>query len=116
MTVNGGTTWTARSTPGNFPDASSFIGADDGWVWFSAAVETTPPVETGLWVTHSAGRTWTNANATISLDGLSLDFLTTRLGWADTSEPAPSPPATGFLQTSDGGHTWTTVAAVISGP
>ena len=117
VTTNSGTTWTAGPTPGYFPGASSFIDPDDGWISFSGDTQTTPAIQPGLWVTRNAGRTWSNLHPNITLDGLSLDFVTAELGWAATATPTPTsdtPSSTGFVQTTDGGHTWTAVDAVIS--
>jgi len=113
VTSNGGATWTPRSTPDYFPEASDFIDAEDGWLLLN-----NPGSATGagsLWVTHNAGRTWTNLQATASLDGLSLEFVTPQIGWAFTSIPVGSGAARGLLQTTDGGHTWTAVTATIRG-
>jgi hypothetical protein len=64
---------------------------------------------------HNAGRTWTNLHTPVSIDGLSIDFVTTQIGWAFTTIPVGTAGAEGLLQPTDGGHTWTAVTATISG-
>jgi photosystem II stability/assembly factor-like uncharacterized protein len=48
--------------------------------------------------------------------GLSLDFLTTNLGWAteDLSQQDGGPAY--FVQTDDGGRTWTGVVPQLASP
>jgi photosystem II stability/assembly factor-like uncharacterized protein len=114
VTTNGGLSWTGWLTPDYYPEASDFIDAQNGWLLLSGPGSA---AGTGtLWVTHDAGRTWTNLHATPNVDdGLNLDFLSEQMGWAFTSIPGGSPPAQGLLQTTDGGHTWTSVTVTISG-
>jgi hypothetical protein len=114
VTTNGGSTWSPRESPDYDPDAFDFINADDGWLLISGSITAANSV-TNLWVTDNAGRTWTNLHTSTNLDGLSMDFVSTQLGWADTALPAPNPPAVGLMQTINGGRTWSPVATTIAG-
>jgi photosystem II stability/assembly factor-like uncharacterized protein len=111
VTTDGGSTWSKRLTPGYFPQASEFIDPEDGWLLLNP--DATASSVPDLWVTHNAGRTWTDLHTGPNLTGANeLDFVTPELGWAFAS-PATSPPT--LLQTTDGGRTWTPVNASISG-
>jgi photosystem II stability/assembly factor-like uncharacterized protein len=128
VTADGGQTWTPRSTPEQFPQASDFVDADDGWLLIADSLNAGAAGSPNLYVTHDGGTTWTSLQVTelpnttsplpsTNLGGLSLDFVTTQLGWA---APPWIPSEQGFwadelLQTTDGGQTWTPVAAQVSG-
>ena len=66
-------------------DASDFIDADDGWLLMSDPESAT--ATESLWVTSNAGRTWANVPTAANLAGLSIAFLTTKVGWAYTAIP-----------------------------
>ena len=51
----------------------------------------------------------------MSIDQLSIDFVTTRIGWAFTTTPIGTAGRQGLLQTTDGGHTWTAITPTVSG-
>ncbi len=78
VTTNGGVSWKGWLTPDYYPEAADFIDAQDGWLLLNGPENTASAGN--LWVTHDAGRTWTNLHATASLDGLSLDFMSTSRG------------------------------------
>lgn len=112
VTTDGGSTWSSNATPGPSPQTLDFLDAHNGWVAGSPNSAVAP--ESALWVTHNAGRTWTNAAPNLNLDGASLDFVTTQLGWAFDPFPTPSSPPAKLLQTTDGGHVWVVLNPAIA--
>jgi photosystem II stability/assembly factor-like uncharacterized protein len=115
VTTDGGRTWNSRATPAANPPASYFLGAENGWIAGSPNSALAP--ESALWVTGSAGRTWASVTPNLSLQGLSLEFLTPQLGWAFAPFATPftqSSPPSELLQTTDGGRTWAVLNPVIS--
>lgn len=113
VTTNDGATWTPRTAPGLYADASDFINAADGWLLMSDPESAT--VTESLLVTSNAGRTWARVPTTANLAGLSIEFVTTKIGWAYTTIPEGSGATQGLLQTTDGGQSWTAVTATIAG-
>lgn len=78
-------------------------------------------------MTYNGGITWTslqsaqvNASTGYSprtnLGGLSLDFLTTHLGWAAPAWPSEPLGGPDLMQTSDGGKNWVSLTPAVSGP
>jgi photosystem II stability/assembly factor-like uncharacterized protein len=114
VTTNAGATWSPRSTPDYYPEASDFLDSQNGWLVMDNPASAAAVGY--LWVTHNAGRTWTNLHASPGIGGLSIEFVTTQLGWAFTTIPVGTAATEGFMQSTDGGHTWTAVSATISGP
>jgi photosystem II stability/assembly factor-like uncharacterized protein len=112
VTTDGGSTWSSNPTPGPSPQTLDFLDAHTGWVAGSPNSAVAP--ESALWVTHNAGRTWTNATPNLNLAGASLDFVTTQLGWAFDPFPTPSSPPAELLQTTDGGHVWVVLNPAIA--
>jgi len=126
-TTNGGVTWRARLTPEDVPQALDFINALDGWLLIADSENAGAAGEPDLWVTHNGGITWTslqsaqvNASTGYSprtnLGGLSLDFLTTHLGWAAPAWPSEPLGGPDLMQTSDGGKNWVSLTPAVSGP
>jgi photosystem II stability/assembly factor-like uncharacterized protein len=115
VTTDGGRTWNLRATPVANPPASYFLGAENGWI--AGSPNSTLAPESALWVTSSAGRTWASVTPNLSLQGLSLEFVTPQLGWAFAPFAIPfaqSSPPSQLLQTTDGGRTWAVLNPVIS--
>jgi photosystem II stability/assembly factor-like uncharacterized protein len=110
-TYDGGTTWKVYVTPGPAPQTFGFLDAVNGWIAGSPSSALAP--ESALWVTHNSGSTWTSMNPNANLNGLSLDFLTTQLGWACAPSPDPTSPVQ-LLETTDGGHNWVVVSPTIA--
>lgn len=126
-TTNGGSTWSPRLTPETMPQAIDFINADNGWLLIAVSMNAGPAGEPDLWVTHNGGITWTSllsavANASTgysprqNLGGLSLDFLTTDIGWAAPLWPSDDIADFDLAQTTDGGRTWTAVSLNVAAP
>jgi photosystem II stability/assembly factor-like uncharacterized protein len=114
VTTNGGLTWSRRRTPDSALDASEFIDAANGWLLMNAS--DTSDHDSSLWVTRNAGRTWTDLGLNIELGGLSLDFLTSQIGWASPDEVLQPPSGPGLLRTTDGGRTWSAIKPTIVQP
>jgi photosystem II stability/assembly factor-like uncharacterized protein len=111
-TVDGGTSWLLRSTSGGAPVADDFLDADHGWLVIASDGA---GGGTDLYATADGGKTWTRLGA-FPYTGLSLDFLTTKLGWAagDLGQQDGGPAY--VVQTGDGGRTWTGVVPQLASP
>ncbi len=114
VTTNGGRTWSPWRTPNSALDTADFIDAGNGWLLMYAA--DTSDHDSSLWVTHNVGKTWTDLGLNPRLGGVSLDFLTTQIGWAFFSEWLEPPAGPELLSTIDGGRTWSEITPTISAP
>jgi photosystem II stability/assembly factor-like uncharacterized protein len=95
-THDGGSTWTKVGLPAGVgtPD---FVDASDGFAFGRAR----------LWVTRDGGSTWTEIVPDHSLSNASVEFVSSRVGFALVSG------ARYLLRTDDGGRTWQTVSAAL---
>jgi hypothetical protein len=111
-TVDGGTSWLLRSTSGGAPVADDFLDADHGWL---VTAGDGAAGATDLYATADGGKTRTRLGA-FPYTGLSLDFLTTKLGWAagDLGQLDGGPAY--VVQTGDGGRTWKGVVPQLASP
>jgi photosystem II stability/assembly factor-like uncharacterized protein len=111
-TGDGGGSWLLRSTSIGSPVADGFVDADRGWLVTAADGAGSA---TDIFTTADGGAIWTRLGA-FPYAGLSLDFLTAKLGWAaedlDQQDAGPAY----LIQTDDGGRTWTGVVPEIPTP
>jgi photosystem II stability/assembly factor-like uncharacterized protein len=114
VTTNGGRTWSRWRTPDSALDASDFVDGGNGWLLMYSADASDH--NSSLWVTHNAGMTWTDLGLNPRLGGVSLDFLTTQIGWAFFSEWLQPPAGPELLKTIDEGRTWSAITPIISAP
>lgn len=114
VTSDGGQVWSQRRSPESVLDASDFINAMQGWMLMTPA--DTSDHNSSLWVTHTAGQTWTDLGLNTELGGLDLDFLTPQIGWAYASDIQQPPSGPQLLRTTDGGRTWAALAPTIVQP
>jgi photosystem II stability/assembly factor-like uncharacterized protein len=114
VTTDGGQAWSQWRTPESALDASDFVNGTDGWVLMNPSDDSSN--DSSLWVTHNAGRTWTDLGLNTELDGLNLDFLSAQIGWAYPSEIQQPPSGPELLRTIDGGRTWAAVTPTIVQP
>jgi photosystem II stability/assembly factor-like uncharacterized protein len=114
VTTDGGQVWSQWRSPESALSASDFINATEGWMLMTPAA--TSDHDSSLWVTHTAGQTWTDLGLNTELGGLDLDFLTPQIGWAYASDIQQPPSGPQLLQTTDGGRTWVALAPTIVQP
>jgi hypothetical protein len=101
--ADGGATWRCRRlAPGRWPDAASFLDAQNGWL---AVIHDSVRHDPGeVWRTGDGGATWTRL--CVVPDQFSvLQFLDASNGWAAGWDR-------GVQQTTDGGVTWAPVASL----
>ncbi len=116
LTLDGGRIWTAHDAPGISPHAIDFISADDIWLLSSNTMNA--GFAAGLYVTHDGGQLWSTLQPLdngplpggINFNGSILDFVSTTLGWTDTSIGNGDQ----LLQTTNGGRTWVPVSVQVS--
>ena len=111
-TADGDSSWLLRSTSEGAPVADDFLDADHGWL-VTAGDGTAGG--TDLYTTDDGGMTWTRLGA-FPYVGLSLDFLTTKLGWASEGLSQQDGAPAYLVQTGDGGRTWTGVVPQLASP
>src|SRR5438093_4204052 len=118
-TSDGGSTWVARSLPGEAPLqlALNFVDANHGWAIGGTVAEwdAVPSVPLPLYRTNDGGLTWVRVPTNVlwrypkasAID--MLDFVDQNTGFAVRRRGEVPNDYTQLLKTTDGGRTWTVV-------
>ncbi|HXY43603.1 MAG TPA: hypothetical protein VEH29_05420 [Acidimicrobiales bacterium] len=94
-TTNGGSSWTAHSTPAGRAVASAFIDVVSPTVWVVSS-------GTSLYVTADAGHSWSTVRTFFNMRDYEIDFTSAQNGWAWNIDQS-------FMRhTTNGGRTWST--------
>ena len=119
VTSDGGSTWVARSLPGEAPLqlALNFVDANHGWAIGGTVAEwdAVPSVPLPLYRTNDGGLTWVHVPTNVlwrypkasAID--MLDFVDQNTGFAVRRRGEVPNDYTQLLKTTDGGRTWTVV-------
>ena len=129
VTSDGGSTWVARSFPGEAPLAAvamDFVDFNHGWVMAGTWAEwvAVPAVPLPLYRTNDGGLTWVRVPTNVlwrypeaSLGTIDiLDFVDETNGFAVRRRGSVENHYTQWLRTTDGGRTWTVVVEAPQTP
>ena len=128
VTSDGGSTWVARSLPGEAPlqVALDFVDANHGWTIAGTAADwsAVPSVPLPLYRTDDGGLTWVRVPTNVlwrhpeafgeTID--ILDFVDQNNGFAVRRRGEVANDYTQWLKTTDGGRTWTVVVQAARTP
>jgi photosystem II stability/assembly factor-like uncharacterized protein len=128
VTSDGGSTWVARSMPGEAPlqVAVDFVDANHGWVIAGTIGDwvAVPSVPLPLYRTDDGGLTWVRVPTSVlwrdpeaNLETIDIfDFVDQNNGFAVRRRGQVANDYTQWLKTTDGGRTWTVVVEIPRKP